>query len=128
LHSQNEKKLILGILTFLTLTIGGYFIWWKLPLTINRSNDICLGEKIINNIESYQKVNGLPDDNDWETLRKFGFKEKNDFLQPEYRKLNADNFELIFIEGFDGPYLMRTSADREWKEGYPTFTKTTDNK
>jgi hypothetical protein len=121
------KKLILGILTFLTLTIGGYFIWWNLPLTINRSNDISLGEKIIKNIERYQKVNGLPDDNDWETLRKFGFRDKIDFLQPEYRKLDAENFELIFVEGFDGPYLMWTSMERKWKEGYPTFNKTTKN-
>jgi hypothetical protein len=121
------KKLILGILIFLTLTISGYLIWWNLPLTIIRSNDISLGEKIIKNIESYQKVNGLPDDNDWETLRKFGFRDKIDFLQPEYRKLDAENFELIFVEGFDGPYLMWTSMEREWKEGYPTFNKTTEN-
>ena len=114
-------------MTFFILTIGGYILWWNLPLTINRTNDIKLGEKIIRNIESYQKGNGLPDDNDWETLRKFGFRDKIEFLQPEYRKLDADNFELIFIEGFDGPYLMWTTAERQWKKGYPTFTKTTDN-
>lgn len=121
------KKIILGILTFFVLTIGAYFIWLSLPLTINRSSDINLGEQLIKNIESYQKQNGLPDNNDWETLRNFGFRDKIDFLQPEYRKLDDSNFELIFIEGFDGPYLMWTSTERIWKEGYPTFDKPTEN-
>lgn len=121
------KKIVLGILTFIILTIGGYILWCNLPLTINRSGDIKLGEKIISNIEIYQKENGLPDNNDWETLRKFGFRDKIDFLQPEYIKLDDNNFELVFIEGFDGPYLMWTSIDRQWKKGYPTFKQTTDN-
>lgn len=121
------KKIVLGILTFIILTIGGYTLWWNLPLTINRSGDIKLGEQIIENIESYQKQNGLPDNNDWETLRKFGFRDKIDFLQPEYRKLNKDDFELIYVEGFDGPYLMWTSTVRKWKKGYPTFDKQKNN-
>lgn len=121
------KKVVFGILTFFVLVIGAYFIWWNLPLTINRSSDINLGEQIIKNIESYQKQNGLPDNNDWETLRKFGFRDKIDFLQPEYRKLSDDNFELIFVEGFDGPYLMWTSTEKKWKEGYPTFDKPKEN-
>ncbi|MEZ7498887.1 hypothetical protein QO200_09055 [Flavobacterium sp. Arc3] len=119
------KKITLGILIFFVLTIGVYFIWWKLPLTINRSSDIKLGEQLIENIESYQKQNGLPNNNDWKTLRKFGFEDKIDFLQPEYRKLDDDNFELIYVEGFDEPYLMWTSTERKWKEGYPTFDKPT---
>jgi hypothetical protein len=122
------KKITLGILIFFALTIIVYFIWWKFPLTINRSSDIKLGEQLIENIESYQKQNGLPKNNDWKTLRKFGFKDKIDFLQPEYRKLDDDNFELIYVEGFDGPYLMWTSTERNLKEGFPTFDKTTDNK
>lgn len=121
------KKVVFSILTFFILIIGAYFIWWNLPLTINRSSDIKLGEQIIEYIESYQKQNGLPDNNDWETLRKFGFRDKIDFLQPEYRKLSEDNFELIYVEGFDGPYLMWTSTERKWKEGYPTFDQSTEN-
>ena len=121
------KKIFYSILPFFVLIIGAYFIWWNLPLIINRSSDINLGEQIIENIESYQKQNGLPDNNDWETLRKFGFRDKIDFLQPEYRKLSEDNFELIYVEGFDGPYLMWTSTERKWKKGYPTFDKPTEN-
>ena len=117
------KKIIIGILTIIVVTIGGYILWWNLPLTINRRTDIKLGEEIIKNIEIYKKQNGLPDNYDWETLRKFGFRDKIDFLQPEYRKLDDSNFELIFVEGFDGPYLMWTSTERKWKEEYPTFDK-----
>jgi hypothetical protein len=122
------KKIALGILTIFILIVGGYFIWWNLPLSINRSSDIKLGEQIIENIESYQKQNGLPDNNDWEKLRKFGFKDKINFLQPEYRKLNENEFELVYVEGFDGPYLMWTSTERKWKESFPTFDKPKVNK
>jgi hypothetical protein len=121
------KKIGITILTFFILIVGGYFIWWNLPLSINRSSDIKLGEHIIQNIESYQKQNGLPDNNDWETLRKFGFREKINSLQPEYRKLNETEFELVYDEGFDGPYLMWNSTEKKWKQGYPTFDKSTDN-
>lgn len=121
------KRIVIGILTITILTIGGYILWWNLPLTINRKTDIELGERIIKNIETYKIENSLPDNNDWETLRKLGFRDKIDFLQPEYRKLDDNNFELIFIEGFDGPYLMWTSTERKWKEGYPTFDKPIEN-
>jgi hypothetical protein len=121
------KKIALVILTLFILVVGGYFIWWNLPLSINRSSDIKLGEQIIQNIESYQKRNGLPGNNDWETLRKFGSREKINSLQPEYRKLNETEFELVYDEGFDGPYLIWNSTERNWKIGYPTFDKPTEN-
>ena len=120
------KKIALGLLTFFILVIGGYFMWWNLPLTINRSSDIKLGEQIIESIESYQKQNGLPDNNDWETLRKFGFRDKIDFLQPEYCRLDSTTYELIYIEGFDGPYLMWNSKERVWKKGFVNFPQKTE--
>lgn len=46
------KKIIIGILTIIVVTIGGYILWWNLPLTINRRTDIKLGEEIIKNIEN----------------------------------------------------------------------------
>lgn len=107
----------------MTFLIAGYFIWWQLPITINRSSDIKLGEEIIRNMERYQKTNALPDNNDWATLRKFGFRDKIEFLQPEYSRLDTATFELIFLEGLDGPYLMWNSKERIWKKGYPTFQK-----
>ena len=113
------KKIVNIIVSFLILLIGFYFIWWNLPLSINRHTDIKLGDKIIDNIEKYKVHNKLPDNDDWETLRKFGFRDKIDFLQPEYSKIDSSTFELIFIEGFDGPYLMWNSKERVWKKDYP---------
>ena len=119
------KKITLGILTFFVLLTGSFFIWWNLTLSINRRSYIKHGNQIIENIERYQNQIGLPNNTDRETLQKFGFRDKIDCLQPEYRKLNENEFELVYLEGFDGPYLMWTSKERTWKIGYPTFDKTT---
>jgi len=107
----------LGIIVLVIL----YLIWIKLPITINRHSDISLGNKIISQIESYRRTNGLPESNDWKTLKKFGFIDHLDFLEPEYQKINDSNYQLIFIEGFDGPYLMWTSIDKKWKIDQPLF-------
>lgn len=115
------KKTILGLLIFFVLITMGFFKWCNLPLSINRRSDIKLGDQIIENIERYQKQYGLPENTDWKTLRKLGFRDKIDFLQPAYRKLNENEFALIFIESFDGPYLMWTSKDRKWQIDNPTF-------
>ena len=117
------KKLIIFTGSTLAIIIGLYFLWWNLPLTIIRHSDIKLGEIIIENIENYKETNGLPDNNDWKTLRKFGFRDKIDFLQPEYSRIDSETFELLYLEGFDGPYLMWNSKERVWKEGYPTVPK-----
>jgi len=98
-----------------------YLIWIKLPFTINRHSDIKLGNKIIDQIEFYRETNGLPESNDWETLKKFGFIDHLDFFEPEYQKLNDNDYQLIFVEGFDGPYLMWTSKDKKWKIDQPLF-------
>ena len=107
----------LGIIALIIL----YLIWIKLPFTINRHSDIKLGNRIIDQIESYRETNGLPESKDWETLKKFGFIDHLDFLEPEYQKLNDDYYQLVFIEGFDGPYLMWTSKDKKWKIDQPLF-------
>ena len=107
----------LGIITLIVL----YLIWLKLPITINRHSDIKLGNKIIEKIEAYRKSNGLPESNDWETLKKFGFIDHLDYLEPEYEKLNDNEYQLVFLEGFDGPYLMWTSKDKKWKIDQPLF-------
>lgn len=123
------KKLSLIVFMTLAIVIGLYLIWWNLPLTINRHSDIKFAEKIIENIENYNhKTNVLPDNRDWETLKKFGFQDEMDFLQPEYSRIDSVTLELIYIEGFDGPYLMWNSKERVLKEGYPTPEKTTNEK
>ena len=123
--NRNIKIFFLVIIALIILSI----IWLKLPISINRHSDIKLGNKIIEQIETYRKVNGLPDSNDWETLKNFGFIDHIDFLEPEYQKLNDNHYQLIYIIGFDGPYLMWTSKEKKWKVDQPLFPDSwTENK
>jgi hypothetical protein len=46
------RKLTIVILRIFIVAIGGYFVWWHLPLAINRASDIKLDKKIIKNIET----------------------------------------------------------------------------
>lgn len=111
---------VIGLLFLLTTIL--YVIWLTLPVSINRYTDIKFGDGVIEKIEDYRKTNGrLPETDDWLTLKTLGFRDKVDFLVPEYQKLNDDNYELRYIEGFDGPYLLWNSKDKIWKEDMPTF-------
>lgn len=116
-----DKKILKGILLFGLAAVTGWVIWLNLPFGINRYADIQLGNRIIANIESYKRVKGLPDSNDWETLRTLGFRDKVDFLEPNYQKINENTFELVFLEGFDGPYLLWNSKERTWKKDFPAI-------
>lgn len=118
--SKTVKKTFFFVGLLLLLTIVGYFIWWKLPVTINRRSDMKLGDKVISSIERYRKQHGLPPTNDWQTLKQLGFKDKGDFFTPYYQKINDTTYELVFLAGFDGPYLLWNSNDKRWKEAMPT--------
>src|SRR5690554_216340 len=100
-----------------------YFIWLKLPVKFNRIQDINKGNYLIEKIENFRiKNNKLPDENDWEVLKELGFKKKDlETANPEYVKINDSIYELIFIEGFDGPYLLWNSDDKIWKKDNPSL-------
>lgn len=118
---EMPKKGIKAFGILILLTIIFYVTWLNLPVRINRYSDIKFANKIIDQIDKYKMTNSLPESDDWETLKKFGFEDHLDFLVPEYQKLNSENYELRFIEGFDGPYLLWNSKDRKWKKDQPTF-------
>lgn len=118
--SQKIKLTVLIIGLFLFLTILGYFIWWSLPVTINRRSDINFGNELITKIDEYKKQHGLPETNDWQTLKQLGFKQRGDLLIPDYQKLNDTTFELVYLDGFDGPYLLWNSHDKQWKKAMLT--------
>jgi len=101
-----------------------YLIWIKLPVKYNRISDIRKGNLIIIQIENYHREYGdLPKEQDWETLKTMEFDTSGLFLQPVYSKINDSTFELIFVEGFDPPYLLWDSKEKEWKMGNPTYVK-----
>lgn len=121
------KKKGLIFLALIMFVILSYFGWWQLPVSINRSSDIRFGNRIIANIESYRLKNGLPNSDDWELLKKLGFRDYGDFIIPDYEKISDTHYELVFIEGFDGPYLLWTSKDKIWKNDFPTIVEVTKN-
>ena len=113
-------RIIFIVGLFFLLTIAGFFIWWHLPVTINRHSDIKFGNQLIKNIDTYKKHHGLPQTNDWTTLKSLGFKFRGDLVIPDYQKINDTTYELTYLEGFDGPYLLWNSNDRRWKKAIPT--------
>lgn len=112
------------IISFLFLFIILFSIYWNLPIEITRKTDIEAGNKIIQNIENYQKNYGiLPDNNDTKTLKNLGLKMEDSPIYLDYTKDNKGNFELTYLEGFDGPYLLWNSKERKWTIGYPKIYK-----
>lgn len=117
------RKVITRGLIIIAIIITLYFTWWNLPITINRYSEIIKpGDKVIENIINYWETNGeLPQSYDWETLKKLGIQFDYEVSKPEYRNLNDSVYELYFIEGFDGPYLMWNSMERKWKIDNPAY-------
>jgi hypothetical protein len=121
------KKIIFLIPIILILAV---VISMNLPLEYERSEDIALGNQINDNIDRYFKENKtIPKQNDWETLNKLGFEIHDIDSKPAYHLINKSDYELIFLEGFDGPYLVFNSIDKKWKMGFQTtnFEKSIEN-
>ena len=118
------KKATLIFFTISLLAILSIVIFWNLPFEITRKSDIKLGNKLIENINLYESQNNtLPKNNDEKTLEKLGFKIEMLGIEPSY-KSNLDGvYEIVFTEGFDGPYLMWNSNERKWKVGFPSIFK-----
>ena len=111
-------KTILIILPI--VIIGAGQIYFNLPFEITRKADLEFGNKLVNSIEEFKKEKGqLPTPDDWNTLEQIGFKIEMLGTDPTYRKINEKEFELIYLEGFDGPYLLYNSRQKDWKIDYP---------
>jgi len=106
-----------GSLLGLSVALAAGLLWWSLPLAITRSTDIARGEELSHRLEDYYTQHKtMPTTDDWPVLRQLGFTERElESAYPQYRKINDVTYELIFVEGFDGPYLMWNSSEREWK-------------
>ena len=115
------KKSLLIAFSSLFLLVAFYVVWLNLPVTINRCSDIRLANGIIEQIEKYRTVDGIPETDGWSALKKFGFKDKGEFPIPTYEKLNYQHYQLTFYKGFDGPYLTWNAISQEWKEANPLF-------
>jgi hypothetical protein len=125
---EKINRIILVSFGILIITsIIGVFVWWNLLFTIRRHADIKFGNTIIQNINNYYLENGkLPNEDDWETLKRLKIEFNYEVTRPEYHKVDDTVYELCFIDGFDGPYLMWNSVEKKWKIDY--FTTSTKNK
>lgn len=117
------KKTLIIAGSILLLIIISFTVYWNLPIEVTRGSDIESGNRIIQNIEAYQKSNGrLPQDNDWKTLKKLGFKQEYLGVRPDYTTDNK-SYELAYLEDFDGPYLIWNSQERKWTIDFPKIYK-----
>lgn len=108
------KKTLIITISVVILIILSITVYWNLPIEITRKSDIKFGNKVIQNIESYQETNHqLPSNNDWQTLEKLGLK-KNESEKLSYTSDENGNYELVYLDGFDGPYLMWNSQEKKW--------------
>ena len=114
------RKTIFIIITVVGVLILSYFIYWKLPISITHHSDIKFGNSLIENITAYKDSTGhLPKNSEWHTLKKLGFKVKEVGTIPDYTSNSNGNYEITFIEGFDGPYLSWNSIDKSWGIRFP---------
>ncbi len=91
-----------------------YFI--LLP-KISKSSKIKRGDELVLKILEYKdKVGKLPKSNDWKTLHSIGFSlQELDKANLQYCKKDESRFVLIFVKGFDSPYLTWDSSDKKWE-------------
>lgn len=119
-------KQILIILSVLLVLVVIYF---NLPFELTRKSDIEFGNKLVKEIIEYQKeYKELPETGSWEILKQLGFKVEMVGTNPSYEKINEDEFELIYFEGFDGPYLFFNSKQKNWKIDFPSIPASLEEK
>ncbi|MGV3611488.1 MAG: hypothetical protein ACO1N0_11090 [Fluviicola sp.] len=116
------KKALYSLGSLLILALISLVIYWNLPFEITRKKDLELGNTLIENIQSYKsKYHKIPDENDSKILRKLGFKIEPLGTKPSYETNQNGEYEVVFLEGFDGPYLMWNSKEEKWKMDFPTI-------
>jgi hypothetical protein len=118
------RKIFVIILIIVLLIPILWIGYNKLPNEITRRKDIKFGNELIVKIQNYQiKYSQLPSTDDWEILEQIGFKTEMLGTDPSYQKISDDEYELIYIEGFDAPYLLYNSKSKKWIVDFPKFPK-----
>lgn len=117
------KKAILIFISIIVLIVISFSIYWNLPISVTRHSDIEYGNSLIKNVEDYRKTHHkLPDNSDWNTLEKLGFKPTDPGTQPDYYTDGTD-YEITYPDSFDGPYLIWNSNEKEWSIDFPKLFK-----
>ena len=118
-------KKIVCVLIIVLVSIPVIWIGYNsLPFEITRRSDIRFGNKLIDRLNAYKVENSrLPADNDWQLLEQLGFKVEAIGVRPAYQKIGESDYELIYLEGFDGPYLLYNSSAKKWCMGFPEIVE-----
>lgn len=109
-------RIVIGIIIFLA---GLLIIWFKLPVSIRYYSEIKSGNEFAKNIFQYQKEqHRLPESRDWVVLERLNPIKPYKEWKPSYTKFGDSVFELVYLEGFDGPYLTYHSFTKKWEMSF----------
>lgn len=105
------KETFIGI-SVLILALIAYV---NMPMEWRRHKDIKFGNQLIENVQTYQKQHRrLPENHDKALLLQLGFRENKQGWQPNYRQINAQDFQIIYADGYVPPYLAWDSQGKTW--------------
>ena len=84
--------------------------------------------RIISRIEEYRHREGrLPDPADDPLMKSLGFELRIGW-DPDYQPLDAANYRITILEGFDGPYWIYESESGQWRRSFARFVRQTNEK
>ena len=85
-----------------------------LPWRVRYWSDMRAGNAIIAKVEQFRGDHGrLPNRDNIDEVNALGFTFPVDY-SPDYRAF-GDEYEIEYMEGFDGPYIAYSSKLKEWQ-------------
>jgi len=85
-----------------------------LPWQARYWSDIRAGNAIVANVEQFRREHGrLPDRDNTDEVNALGFTFPIDYI-PDYHAF-GDEYEIEYMEGFEGPYIAYSSKLNEWR-------------
>ena len=106
---------VLGIAAWMVLSMPG--ITEVLPWRLRFWNWMALreGSAIVANVERFRREHGrLPDESNDGELAPLGFEPGGVAAYPLY-SVRRTEYEIRYVEGFDGPYVVYSSRLKEWR-------------
>lgn len=101
---------LVAVWIFLAFT---HLLPWKLEYRAEMS----AGNVLIAKIENFRKEHGrLPDAEKPQEIVPLGFELRTGY-HPDY-KVAGDYYEITYVFGFDGPYIVYSSRTKQWRCDY----------
>lgn len=91
------------------------FMYLNMPITWRRHKDIQVGNHLISQIQNYQKQHHrLPENHEDKILQQLGFHKNEHGWQPNYRKINTTQFQIVYADGYSPPFLAWDTQTQTW--------------